>query len=323
MEIRTTKRPGDTEAAEPAPDTSRYLRRKPAQKVRRGSVALRRLAALVPPIGKFAFLAALGAFLFSIFNYAYTSNRFSVRAVKLVGCKQLDSEALAQRIRAAIPSNVLQVDLYQVRAIAESDPWVKRAEIRRVLPSDVIVYVQERVPSVLLEIQGELMLSDDEGILLDRYSPKYGKLDAPVFKGLLGENADGYRLYQEENSARVALGRKMLEELESGSPAFSRGISEVDLSDRANVQVLLVDDTAEILLGDRDFLKRFRMFVGNVAQYHELKEQYEIVSIDLRFDGQIVYRPRAGTAKAVPKPAAAPSQATGSTGPAEQALATR
>jgi hypothetical protein len=93
----------------------------------------------------------------------------------------------------------------------------------------------------------------------------------------------------------------------------------VDLSDRANVRILLVDDTAEIALGNRDFLTRFRMFVANVAQYHELKEQYEIVSIDLRYDGQIVYRPRAGAAKAVPKA----SQETGSTGAAEQALATR
>jgi len=59
----------------------------------------------------------------------------------------------------------------------------------------------------------------------------------------------------------------------------------------------LVDDTAEILLGDRDFLKRFQTLMSNLKQYEELKSQYdEIASVDLRFEGQIVYRPRANPA---------------------------
>ena len=57
--------------------------------------------------------------------------------------------------------------------------------------------------------------------------------------------------------------------------------------------MLLVDDTAEVLLGDRDFLKRFRTLMSNLNQYRELKSQYsEIASVDLRFDGQIIYRPK-------------------------------
>ena len=45
-------------------------------------------------------------------------------------------------------------------------------------------------------------------------------------------------------------------------------------------------------MGDADFLKRFRTLMSNMSQYQELKAQYnEIASIDLRFDGQIIYRP--------------------------------
>jgi hypothetical protein len=101
----------------------------------------------------------------------------------------------------------------------------------------------------------------------------------------------------------MGLGRKMLADLESGSPAFSRAVSEVDLSDRSNLRILLVDDLAEISLGDRDFLKRFRTLMSNLSQYQEVKAQYEIGSIDLRFDDQIIYRPRGGAKKPPETPA--------------------
>jgi cell division septal protein FtsQ len=156
-----------------------------------------------------------------------------------------------------------------------------------------VIYVKERIPSVILEMRGELMLADDDGVLLDKYDPKYGNLDVPVFKGVLGEDAESYRMYQDENTARIHVALRMLSDLESGSPLYGKNISEVDISDKNNLKVLLVDDTAEVLLGERDYLKRFRTLMSNLDQYRELKSQYnDIASVDLRFDGQIVYRPR-------------------------------
>jgi hypothetical protein len=130
-------------------------------------------------------------------------------------------------------------------------------------------------------------------VLLDAYDPKYGKLDIPVFRGLMGESVEKYRLHQEENSRRIRLGWQLLTELEGSSPNFTRMISEVDLSDTTNVRVLLMDDTVEIFLGDKDFLKRFSTFMSNMDQYRELRSEYQdIATVDLRFEGRIIYRPR-------------------------------
>jgi cell division septal protein FtsQ len=294
MEIHTDKprTEQDLEIA-PAPDQSRYLRRKATQKLRKSHFASRRLMGALRIIAKLGAFLVVVAFLISILKYAYNSDRFALRNVTFYGCKQLDAKRLEGIIRENFSSNLLRTDLNQVRSLLEDETWAKRVEIRRVLPADLLVYVQERVPSVILEMQGELVLADDDGVILDKYDTKYGKLDVPVFRGVLGDNPEGYRLYQEENSARIRLGQKLLSDLESGSPAYTRDISEVDLSDKSNLKVLLVDDTAEIFLGDRDFLKRFRLLMSNLAQYRELKSQYaDIASVDLRFDGQIIYRPK-------------------------------
>ncbi len=290
MEIHTNK---PRMEPEPAPDQSRYLRRKaPPQKLHKNRF-LSRLLGLLRFFARLGAFVLLAAFLASIFVYAYYSDKFALRNVAFEGCKQVDTNRLEALIREKFPSNLLRINLDQLRILLEHETWIRRVEIRRVLPSNLIIQVQVRVPSVILDLRGELMLADDDGVLLDRYDPKYGKLDVPVFKGVLGDDANGYRLYQEENSERIRLGRQLLSDLDSGSPDYPKSISEVDLSEKNDIKVTLVDDTAEIHLGDRDFLKRFRTLLSNMTQYRELKAEYtEVAAVDLRFDGQIIYRPK-------------------------------
>jgi cell division protein FtsQ len=217
----------------------------------------------------------------------------SLRRTTFYGCNRADRQQLDAMIRESFPAHMLRIDLAKLQDRLEQETWIRRAEIRRVLPSELVVYVEERLPAVIVELSGDLMIADEDGILLDTYASKYGKLDVPVFKGLLGENVESYRVYQTENSERVRLGLRLLQELEAASSAFTREISEVDLSDRDNLKILLVDEAAEIFMGNTDFLKRFRILMANMSQYREIKDQYsEILSVDLRFDGQIIYRPR-------------------------------
>jgi cell division protein FtsQ len=292
MEIRTKR--AEREEQEPAREQARYLRRKTVQKVRRthwaGGLLLRGLAVLAR-VAAVVFAVVVAAV---VFYDAISSGGFSLKRVTIIGGEHADAAGLESIVRRDFPANVLKIDLHQVGDRLEREAWVEQADVRRVLPSDLVIRIRERVATVILELNGELMLADRTGILLDRFDPKYGKLDLPVFKGMTGDDPAGYRAHQRENSARVVLGQRMLEELESGSPAFVSNISEVDLSDPADVKLLLVDDTAEILLGDRDFLRRFRTLMANLAQYRELQAQYqEIASVDLRYEGQIIYRPRA------------------------------
>ncbi|PYV01431.1 MAG: hypothetical protein DMG10_17710, partial [Acidobacteria bacterium] len=261
MEIKTTK--SSKEPSDSAPEKGHSLRRKTVQRAYRSLP--RRLVSVLPVLGQLTLLALLAAFFASLRHYVYTSENFNLRSVTFEGCKQLNTKALEQKIRRSSRKNLLKIDLKELRSLVEAEPWVKQAEIRRI---------------------------HDEGALLDKFDTRYGKIDVPVFRGFLGNSPESYKLHQEENSARVQLGRRMLAELEDGSSAFAGSISEVDLSDTNDVKLLLVDDTAEIHMGDADFLKRFRTLMSNMSQYQELKAQYnEIASIDLRFDGQIIYRP--------------------------------
>jgi cell division septal protein FtsQ len=276
----------------PPPDKSRH-RKKASQKVGKVSITSRRYFSVLRTFGKLGSFLLLVAFVISIFFYAYTSDKFNLREVRFFGCNESDPAHLEEIVRRDFPANILRIDLGKLKSRLETETWIKQVEIRRVLPSNLIIHVQERIPSVILEMQNELMIADPDGMMLGHYDPKFGKLDVPVFRGVLGEDEESYRLYQEENSARIRQALVMLSEIESGLPQYTKRISEVDISDRKNLKIMLVDDTAEVFLGEKDYLDRFTAFIKNQDQYQKLKNQYEeFAEVDLRFEKQIVYRQR-------------------------------
>lgn len=293
MQIKTNKsKEARRSGTIPPPDKSRR-RKKTHQKLGKGSISGRRYVSALRALGKLGSLLLMIFFVLVIFIYAYTSDKFNLSDIKFHGCNEVDSKQLEEIIRSDFPENILRIDLSQLKSRLEEETWVKHVEIRRILPSNLIVYVQERIPSIILEMQSDLMIADQEGILLGHFTPKYGQLDVPVFRGVLGENPESYRQNQEENTARILQAAHMLSELESGSPNYTKSISEVDISDPKNLKIMLVDDTAEVYLGGENYLERFTTFILKQDEYEKLKNQYEeFASIDLRFEDQIIYRPR-------------------------------
>jgi cell division protein FtsQ len=277
----------------PPPDRAQNGRKKASRKQGKNRMAGRRFVSALKTLGKISAFLLMAAFILSVFVYAYTSEKFNLRHVTFYGCKETNPRELEKIIRKDFPPNILHIDLQQLKTRLEKETWARHVEIRRVLPSDLVIYVQERSPSVILEFHNELMVADQDGTMLGRYDPAFGKLDMPVFKGVRGEDFENYRLYQEENVARIQQGIAMLSEIDGGMPGYTKRISEVDISDPENLKIMLVDDTAEIYLGGDDFLKRFRTFINNMGEYQKLKNQFsEFASIDLRYKGEIVYRPR-------------------------------
>jgi cell division septal protein FtsQ len=265
-------------------------RRKALQKIGKSRVTGRRILPSARMLGKLGGILLTAAVVLTICIYAYNSEKFHLNNIAIHGCKETDPTQLEAIVRENVPGNILKMDMDLLQKQIEQEQWIRRVEIRRVLPSSLVIYVRERIPSVILEMRGKLMIADDDGILLDAYSPRYGKLDVPVFKGIVGKNVESYRQYQEENTSRIHHALDMVSEVESGSPDYTKMISEVDISDRNNLKIMLVDNTAEIYLGKGDYLNRFRALL-NSDEYQKFKSQNRnIPVVDLRFDDQIIFR---------------------------------
>src|SRR5207244_13296365 len=101
--------------------------------------------------------------------------------------------------------------------------------------------------------------------------------------------------------ARMKNYNDVVRQFDSGGAHYSQDLSEVDLSDPADVKVIANNRDGEVLvhLGSSNYLERYKIYVAHVREWRQQFSKLE--SVDLRYDRQIIVNPDLqGTAKQVP-----------------------
>ena len=70
-------------------------------------------------------------------------------------------------VEAGIP--LMSVDLDGLQTRIEALPWVRRATVTRLLPGDINIEIEERVPFALWQRNGKLRLIDQDGTVITRH----------------------------------------------------------------------------------------------------------------------------------------------------------
>lgn len=246
---------------------------------RRVTRRARWVAARIVPIGAaLAVLAAVGAGAVWLF----TSPRFAVTEVAVVGASRLTPEEIVAASGIGAGTNLFRLDRSAVVARLEGLPLVRRADVVRRFPNRVTLAVEERRPFTLAHA-GRLHWIDEQGVSLGAESRAVAP-DAPVITGLgtadLG-TGDG------APAPRVAAGISLLRVLLRAEPALLRQISEIDVS-RPDGPVLYTVEGVEVRLGAEDWEARLGRLQGVLAQVRAGGEA--VSAIDLRFRDQVVLK---------------------------------
>jgi cell division protein FtsQ len=85
-------------------------------------------------------------------------------------------------------SNIFRVQLGEAQARLEALPLVRRAQLERRFPAEVVIIVEERQPVALLSIAGEFWEVDVEGVPVRPKAP--GWSDLPVITGVRFDDPD-------------------------------------------------------------------------------------------------------------------------------------
>lgn len=122
----------------------------------------RTLAVLRAVLGVCLALGVAGGLAWSARSYALHSTRFSVQHIELVGNVRLDAQRVLHVAQIEEGMNVFEVRAEEARQRLEQDPWIERAQVRRVLPDSVRIELTERSAAALVAL-GTTMLATREG----------------------------------------------------------------------------------------------------------------------------------------------------------------
>jgi cell division protein FtsQ len=223
----------------PEPDR-RYWRRRVnrhVRKARRARTLLRWTGILLANLAIGAVLVVSGT---SVARHFATSDEMAVREILVAGTERTTPDAVRDVLRGYLGRNVVELDLDEVAATATRDPWVKSASVKRILPGTLRVAVTERTPGALALIGGCVYVVDDGGFVMGPAGPEL-PYDLPLIVGLDARQG-------KDREATLARGIDLLMRLHAAFPAWTRGISEVDLSRGDRVVVTRLEGGPQILL---------------------------------------------------------------------------
>ncbi len=133
-----------------------------------------------------AALVALAGGAFAIWWIGVEGTALRIREIRFEGLSRVGRQELLDLSPVQAGDNLLLSDPGSVEAALARHPWIETVEVRRALPSSLVVKVTERRAVALVDLGG-LYLVDDRTRVFKRAAPGDG-LDLPVVTGIARED---------------------------------------------------------------------------------------------------------------------------------------
>jgi cell division protein FtsQ len=218
---------------------------------------------------------------------------FGVKRVTVEGQRNTTDAEITRALEAGPSTMMLSFDTDAAKARLEAVPWIRHAQVMRLLPSTLQVVVEEREPYAVWQNKGKTFVVDDEGVVLAPALPQaYPDLPLVVGEGAGKHAAALYEALEPYGDLK----RKMLAALRVGDRRWT-------LKLRSGLEIMLPDDNLDVALQS----------LTKIEAEHGVLEK-DLAAVDLRLLDRITVRLRE-TAAAAPSDANAPADVpTASTG---------
>jgi cell division protein FtsQ len=218
---------------------------------------------------------------------------FGVKRVTVEGQQNTTDADITAALGAGPHTMMLSFDTDAAKQRLESVPWIRHAQVMRLLPSTLQVVIEERTPYAVWQNKGKTYVVDDQGVVLAPALPQaYPELPLVVGEGAAKHAAALYAALKPYGDLK----RKMLAALRVGDRRWT-------LKLRSGLEIMLPDDNLDVALKS----------LTKLEAEHGVLER-DIADVDLRLLDRVTVRLRE-TADAAPPATVAPTDVpTASTG---------
>lgn len=212
---------------------------------------------------------------------------FQVQIVSVENNRRVSSEDILALSNIVTGSGIFDLDLERIGHKIEEDPWIARADVRRLFPSEVVIRVEEREPIAILNLD-YLYYVDASGEIF-KLLEGADSLNLPVITGLAPED-----LQQRPDQARQRLREaiSLLQNLQFRQQLNLDQISEVYIDQQGGYNLITYQGGVPIKLGYRNFVAKLDRLE---KVYRGLRSRLQALAyIDLNVDDRVIVRVQNG-----------------------------
>lgn len=243
-------------------------RGRPVRRMSPWKVVLVVASAVIPAFGFFQAVRSAGG------------PELAVDRILVEGNERLSDGEIRELIEVDEKTNILTLDLDEVKRKLLRSAWVREVELKRVFPRTLTLKISERTP-VAVGVLDRLCLLAEDGTILDELPPYYDTSKLVLARGLRGRGGV-------ISAERAALAGRLAQRL-AADERLALTVSELDVAGGAgSVSLRLRAPAVTLLVSEDTAMERLAEVVPLLSG---ITERYpSLAAADLRFRNRIYLR---------------------------------
>ena len=194
------------------------------------------------------------------------NNSFQIKNVIIEGSEKSNISEIENNV-TEFKGNLIGLNFNSIKEIVESSEWVKRASIKKVLPSTLKINVTENDPYAIYFQEGKSFLIDLDGSIITEIN--------------LNNYEDDLLFVRGENSPELL--EQLIRDISIAFPNLTQTLEEVEFIEKRRWNLKL-NNKLLVKLPDENIQQSLK----NLKQLFEEQEvmQSNIIEIDLRIQGR-------------------------------------
>ena len=211
-------------------------------------------------------IISLTAIFLSLKFPSLLNNSFQINHVIIEGSKKSNKSEIEKNV-AEKNGNLISLSFNSIKVIVESSEWVKRASIKKILPSTLVINVTENDPYAIYLQEGKFFLLDLDGSIITEINIDNYQDDLLFVRG--------------ENSPELL--EQLIKDISITFPNLIQTLEEVEFIEKRRWNLKL-NNKLLVKLPDENIQQSLK----NLKQLFEEQEvmQSNIIEIDLRIQGR-------------------------------------
>ena len=220
-----------------------------------------------------------------VHRYMVDSPLLSLSDVIIEGCQELSRSDILSLTQLEGKPNILSIELAELRRKVETNPWIERAEIKRILPHRISIKITERAPAAIILLE-RLYYIDAGGVIFARV-PKDHRIKHPILTGL---HRDDFKARPDETWRLVSNALRLINVVRKGEVLSLEDISEIRMDTTLGISIYTYEGAIEVKLGFDHYGEKWKRLER--VWKHLRRSPHKPAYIDCNYDKRIIVKMR-------------------------------
>lgn len=197
------------------------------------------------------------------FVFFMMSPLFNVSQIQVINNEKINSDTIISLSEIKIGENIYKTSSKQIEKNIKQNAYIESAKIKRKLPNKILVEVEERKASFMLEYANSYAYINNQGYILEISNEK---LELPIIAGYTtsqDEIKTGNRI-NTEDLEKMAVVLKIVES--ANSIEIGNLITKINIHDKQNYTVIFEGENKTAYLGDASNLSNRMLYIKAVIE---------------------------------------------------------